>query len=60
MLNEFVMMDTWLQSLQVLCDLEGAKAENAIREHRGEVPAYDEVYFASLHGMLENLRGNLR
>ena len=60
MLNEFVMMDTWLQSLQVLCDLEGAKAENAMREHRGEAPAYMNDYFGQLHDWLENLRGNLR
>jgi len=60
MLDNTVMLDTWLQSLQVLCDLEGAKAENAFRERHDEAPAYGNEYFGQLHGWLENLRGNLR
>lgn len=60
MLNEFVMMDTWLESLQVLCDLEGAKAANACRERLGQAQAYDEAYFERLTGHLEHLRSNIR
>ncbi len=60
MLDNFVLMDTWLQSLQVLCGLEGAKAENAFRERRGEAQAYDELYFEALHGQLEFLRGRIQ
>jgi hypothetical protein len=60
MLNNTVMLDTWLQSLQVLCDLEGAKADNMLRERHGEAPAYGPIYFSQLSDLLQTLRGNLR
>lgn len=56
MLDNFVMMDTWLQSLQVMCQLEEAKIANYIRDRRGEAPAYSEEHFAGLDGWLETLR----
>lgn len=59
MLDTTVMLDIWLQSLQVLCDLEGAKAANAYRERRGEAQAYDELYFEQLGRHLQTLRKGL-
>lgn len=55
-----ILLDTLLQSLQVLCDLEGAKAENAFRESCGKAPAYDEDHFACLLIQLEMARKNIQ
>lgn len=43
----------WLEAqgavlLSIQCELEGMKAENAVRAHRGESPAYGEEAFAVL------------
>ena len=51
-----ILLDTWLQSLQILCDLEGAKAENAFRESCGQAQAYGEAYFAGLRIQLKMAR----
>jgi hypothetical protein len=59
MLDNTVMLDIWLQSLQVLCDLEGAKAENAFRESRGLAQAYGEEHFEQLCRHLQTLRKGL-
>jgi hypothetical protein len=55
-----LLLDTWLQGLQVLCDLEGAKAENAFRESCGKAPAYAEDYFACLRHQLDIVRSNIQ
>ncbi len=34
-----------LQSFKIFIEVEGMKAANAAREHRGEAQAYDEVCF---------------
>jgi hypothetical protein len=46
--------------LQVLCDLEGAKAENAFRESCGQAQAYGEDHFACLRIQLEMARKNIQ
>ena len=35
-------------AVTALIELEGMKAENAVRAHRGESPAYDEAAFTNL------------
>ena len=54
------LLDTWLMGLQVLCDLEGAKAENAFRESCGQAQAYGEDHFACLRIQLEMARKNIQ
>lgn len=53
-------MESWLlaqqaQLLSIRCSLEGMIAENGIRRHRGESPAYSEKEFDSLRAEAERI-----
>ncbi len=44
-----------LKALKIYIEVQGMKAANAAREHRGEAQAYDEVCFIYAAKDVENL-----